>query len=211
MYLPKPTRSNTLLRQTAAAVLCGLLTVNVFAQGGGNHPNTPRNMPRRNPPPQRDGFGGRFGQPKGPHLQQWFAQRNSMTPQQREDALRREPGFRQMPPDAQQKAMNTLQRLNNMTPPQRQRFLARNEALERMTPDQRRQFRGAMQNLKSMAPDRRAVFARSFRELRQLPPDQRSAALNSPQYRSILNNEERRTLDLVLDAEPAVTPAPSQR
>lgn len=200
MYLPKLIRNSALLRQMVAVVLCGLLTCNIFAQGNGNHPNTPRNMPLR-------GQHGGFGQPKGQHLPQWFADRRNLTPKQREDALRREPGFRQMSPEAQHRALDGLQRLNNMTPPQRQRFLARNEVIEGMSPDQRRQFRGALQSVKEMPADRRMVFSRSFRELRKLPPDQRSAVLNSPQYRSQLSDDERRNLDIVLSAEPQMIPS----
>ncbi|MBS1814710.1 MAG: DUF3106 domain-containing protein [Acidobacteria bacterium] len=198
MYLPRPTRSNAPLRQLVVAMLFGFLPLMGMAQG--DHPNRGRNMPQRSgPPPQQRGG---FGQPRGQHLPQWFAQRSQMTPQQREDALRHEPGFRQMSPEAQQKAMNGLQRLNQMTPQQRQRMLARNEAIERMSPDQRRAFRGALQSWKDMPPDRRKVVARSLHELRQLPPEQRGAALNAPQYHSRLTDEERRNLELMLSAEP---------
>lgn len=214
MTLPHAT-VRSLRRMIAAATLC-IAPLAVSAQAGdvsNQPPANPQYQQRaqrgpQNQPAQR-GRGG-FGQPQGPHLPQWFQQRSNLTPEQRQQELRREPGFRQMSPDAQQRALQGLQKLNSMTPEQRQRALARNEAMEHLSPAQRQQFRGAMDSWKTLPPDRKLAVARSFRELRALPPSQRSAALNSPQYRSRLSDDERRNLDMILSVEPAMpgqTPA----
>lgn len=210
----------TFRRSLAAAAVCAAVLPVSYAQGSNGNNIPPARQPyqqqRSNIPPQQQqrdnvspqrGRGG-FGQPQGQHLPQWFQQRNNLTPAQREQELRREPGFQQMTPDGQRRAIDGLQKLNNMSPEQRQRALARNELMERMSPDQRREFRGAMESYKTLSPDRKIIVARTFRELRSLPPGQRSAALNSPQYRSRLSEEERRNLGMILSVEPAVPQGP---
>lgn len=219
MTLPHATVRSLRRFIAAAALLTAPLAISAQSGDGSNQPprnpqyqqpqRTPQGQQQRGQPLQR-GRGG-FGQPQGPHLPQWFQQRNNLTPEQRQQELRREPGFQQMSPDAQQRALQGLQKLNSMSPEQRQRALARNEAMEHLSPVQRQQFRGAMDTWKTLPPDRKLAVARSFRELRALPPSQRSAALNSPQYRSRLSDDERRNLNTILAVEPAMpqqTPPP---
>lgn len=143
--------------------------------------------------------------PKGEHLAQWMSQHSNLSPQQQQQALEREPGFRQLPAQTQQRMRNRLAQLDAMSPQQRQRVLSHTEMIERMTPDQRTQFRGAMQELGSLPPDQRHAVARSFRDLRELPPDQRLAAVNSPRY-NWMNPAQRATMMNLLRIEPLLPP-----
>lgn len=145
--------------------------------------------------------------PKG-HLGQWMAQHSSLSPSQQQQALEREPGFRQLPAEQQQHMRERLSQLNAMSPQQRQRTIEHNEAMERLTPEQRGQVRGAMSQLGSLPPDQRRMVARSFRELRQLPPDQRYAALNSGRY-VYLTPTQRGTLDNLIRVAPMLPPPDS--
>ena len=142
--------------------------------------------------------------PKG-HLGEWMAQHGNLSAAQQQQALEREPGFRQLPAEQQQHMRERLAQLNGMPPQQRQRILEQNEAIERLNPEQRSQWRGAMSQLGSLPPDQRQIVARSFREIRQLPPNQRFAAMNSARY-SYLNPIQRATLTNLIRVAPMMPP-----
>jgi len=142
--------------------------------------------------------------PHQEHLSQWMQQRSQLNPQQQQHALQQEPGFHHLPAETQQRMMNRLQQLNQMPPEQRQRIIDRNEAMEHLSPQQRTQVKGAMQQLGGLPVDRRRAVAKGFRDLREMPTDQRAAALNSPEYRMQYSDEERGTLNSLIQAEPYI-------
>lgn len=150
------------------------------------------------------------------HLNQWMEQHRNLTPQQQQQALEREPGFKQLPPQQQARVRARLDQLNAMPPDQRQRVLDRVESMERLTPTQRQQVTSTMGQLHSLPPDRQRAVAFAFRNLRQLPPDQRPAAAEaysrnlSPQERDTLNNLLRTEPYLPVKRPPAYTAAPIQ-
>jgi Protein of unknown function (DUF3106) len=161
----------------------------------------------RRPPamqPANRAGGQRIGG-SGEHLPEWMSQHSGLTLQQQEQALGREPGFRELPAQTQQRMLQRLAQLNAMTPQKRQRMLARTEMMERLSPEQRSQVRGAMQQLGSLPPDQRQQVARSFRQLRELPPNQRMAAMYSDRYRW-MNDAQRTTLTNLLQVEPMLPP-----
>lgn len=143
--------------------------------------------------------------PKGEHLAQWMNQHSGLSPQQQQQALEREPGFRDLPPQTQQHMRNRLAQLDAMSPVERQRVLAHTEWMEHLTLQQRAEVRGPMEQLGSLPEDQRRAVARSFRELRDLPPDQRMAAMNSERY-SWMNGNQRATLTNLLRIEPLLPP-----
>ncbi len=136
------------------------------------------------------------------HLPEWFNNHQNLTPKQQEDALRREPGFRSLPSDQQQRLVNRLHSLDEKTPEQRQRILARNENFERLPPERRQEVRGASQALGQMSPDRQQAVRRAFQQLRQMPPQQRQMFLNSGGYASQFTPQERTVLGNLLSIEP---------
>ena len=138
----------------------------------------------------------------GPHLQQWMANHSNLPPAQQQRALANEPGFRQLPPEEQQRQLNMLNRLNSMPPDQRRRYLAWTESMERLSVPQRQQIRNATQQLGSLPEDRRRVVARIFREVRSMPGPEREQYLNSPQLRGQLNEQERFTLNNLIVVSP---------
>jgi hypothetical protein len=127
------------------------------------------------------------GAAKGEHLADWMTHHNNLSPAQQQQALEREPGFRQLSPDVQQRERDQLARLNAMPQDQRQRTLERTEMMERLSPDQRVQVRSAMSQLGS------------------LPPDQRVVAMNSARY-GYLNPAQRSTLNNLIRVEPMLPP-----
>jgi Protein of unknown function (DUF3106) len=138
---------------------------------------------------------------KGEHLAEWITRHSGMTLQQQQQALDREPGFRELPPDTQMRMHQRLAQLSAMTPVQRQRTLEHTEAMERLTPVQRSEVRGAMQQLGSLPPGQRQQVIRSFLELRMLPPNQRMGMMMSPQY-DWLNPAQRTVLTNLIQVAP---------
>lgn len=96
-----------------------------------------------------------------------------------------------------------LQQLNSLPPQQQQRVLERTEAMERLAPAQRQQIRGAAAQLGSLPPDRRKAVATAFHSALDLPEGQRQAWLDSPQTRSQFSDQERGTLNNLLQVAPA--------
>jgi hypothetical protein len=153
---------------------------------------------RRNPQAQAQGE-------KGEHLQAWMNQHRNLTPEQQQQALDHEPGFRQLPQATQQRMHNRLAQLNAMNPQTRERTQNHIEWMEHLSPDQRTQVRGSMEQLGALPPEQRRQVAQSFRDLRALPPDQRGAAMNSPQYQN-MNPAQRAALNNLLRVEPLLPP-----
>jgi hypothetical protein len=155
------------------------------------------NAPRPGPGVKQGG-----GKANQEHLPQWMARHSNLSPAEQQRALENEPGFRDLPPQTQQRLRDHLAQLNNMTPEQRRRTMEHTEAMERLTPSQREQFRGAMQQYSGLPEDRRRLVARAFRDLREMPPPQRQAILNSDHFRGQFSDQERNTLSGLLAVEP---------
>jgi hypothetical protein len=141
-------------------------------------------------------------QPNQEHLAQWMDRHSNLPLKEQQNALENEPGFRDLPPQTQQRMRDRLTQLNNMSPEQRRRILERTEAMEQLTPPQRQQVRGALQQFNGLPTDRRRLVARAFRDLREMPQPQRQAILSSDRFRGQFSEEERNTLSNLLAVEP---------
>lgn len=189
----------------ARALLVGLLagwSGIVFAQ------IQPAPIERQPPPPggamvqpggQRHLVGpdGRRG---GEHLPEWMEQHRGMTLEQQQEALDREPGFRELPLQTQMQMHQRLAQLNAMTPEMRARTLAHTEAMERLSPAQRSQVRGVMQQLGSLPQDQRRQVIRAFRDLRLMPPEVRMGMVNSPRYAWLSYQQRTVLINLIVIA-----------
>ncbi|WP_446742716.1 DUF3106 domain-containing protein [Silvibacterium acidisoli] len=137
-----------------------------------------------------------------PHLDQWFQNHQNMSPEQREDALRREPGFRSLPEWQQQRLIDRLRTLASKTPEQRQRTIARNEMFERLSPERKQEVRGASQALSMLPLERQLAVRHAFQQLRRMPPDQRQLVLHSGSYMRVFTPQELTILGNILSIEP---------
>lgn len=137
---------------------------------------------------------------RGNHLNEWMNAHSNLPLAQQHAALDREPGFRELPPETQQRLHERLSELNAMPPQQRQRMIANTEAMERLSPAQRAEVRSSMLELGSLPPPQRSVVQHAFRELRGLPPQDRLNLLNS-RYRD-LDPQSRVTLEHLMQVEP---------
>lgn len=158
--------------------------------------------------PQNGYVGPANRQPRNPqHLSQWMDSHRSLPLAQQQSELSNEPGFRNLNPAEQQRMHQRLQQLNAMPAQQQQRVIQRTEAMERLAPPQRQQIRGATSQLGSLAPDRRRAVASAFHAALQYPENQRQQWINSPQIRSQFNDQERSTLNNLLQVAPAASQA----
>ncbi len=148
--------------------------------------------------------------PRGEHLAQWMSQHSSLTPDQQQQALGREPGFTNLPSETQQRYRDRLTQLNAMNPGQRERVLANTEWMERLAPEQRAEVRSAMGQLGALPIDERRVVARTFRSLRDLRSDERLSALNSGRFGPPLVGEQRSVILGLLRVEPLLPPPPAR-
>lgn len=140
--------------------------------------------------------------PTKEHLPEWMERHRDLTPQQQQQALQNEPGFRQLPAATQQRMLSRLAQLNAMAPQQRRQLLERAEEMEHLNPDQRQQVRGAMAELGRLPAERRRIVARAFRDLRMMPVNQRQAYLSSEYLHRELSPQERITLGDLMAVEP---------
>ncbi|HXB62467.1 MAG TPA: DUF3106 domain-containing protein [Acidobacteriaceae bacterium] len=140
------------------------------------------------------------------HIGPWMASHQNLTPEEQQQALAEEPGFKSLPPEQQQRMLNRLAQLNSMPPEQRQRTIDHIEQMERLTPYQRQQVRGAMAELGNLPPDQRRAVARTFHEFRTMPPEQRQQIMNSPEYQQQFSDQERGTLNDLMAVDPYLPP-----
>ncbi len=190
----------------------------MYGQGGGRAaegrpaPNEGRpSSGGGRPSPNSMGRPGGMNLPRRPdsqqHLNEWMDTHRNLSPEQQHNALEAEPGFRQLRPEQQQRMHNQLSRLNSMSPEQRQRTIARTEWMEHLAPQQRQQVRSAMAQLGSLPQDRSYAVGRAFRSLQGMPLAERQVYLNSPQFRDQFNDQERGTLNNLLEVSPLLPPA----
>ncbi len=205
----------------AAALLCPAVFASAYPAGMADPQETQAPAPiERRPPPRTSGspavnpYPARenpvspnhretpTGLPRGEHLAQWMSLHSSLSPEQQQEALGREPGFSNLPSETQQRYRDRLSQLDAMRPEQRQHVLARTEALERLSPEQRTEWRGAMSQLGALPQDERRVVSQTFHALRVLPQEQQIPALNSGRFGPPLNPMQRTVLFELLRVEP---------
>lgn len=129
------------------------------------------------------------------HLPAWWQAHRGLSPQQQADALRRQPGFRNLPQRQQQRLIQRLHEFNRRPPVEQRRMLDRMETFEHLSPERQQEVRGASQALSRMPPARQRMMRNAFHELRGMPPEQRRQMLHSsfgarftPQERTVLGN-----------------------
>jgi Protein of unknown function (DUF3106) len=166
----------------------------------GVQPKPPAGRPASKPTPNPGANPG--AKPGQQHLPEWWNNHRNLTPEQQADALRREPGFHNLPADQQQRLIDRLHSLDQKTPQQQQRIMQRNEAFERLSPERQQEVRGAAQALRQMSPEREQVVRHAFQQLRNMPPAQREQLLNSKVYGGQFSPQERTVLGNLLSIEP---------
>jgi len=181
-------KANLPSRLCLGAALAALsIAAPAFARFRGPQPAAPPPALKPNRPPLRQ---VRPAQ-RQDHLQQWMERHNNLPLPDLQRALEAEPGFRELPAQAQQRYRDELAKLYNMTPQQRGRLLERNEAIESMTVVQRQQFNDCMTQYRALLPGRKLLVQRAFHDLHELPETERLTIMNTDRFRALLSDHER--------------------
>lgn len=141
------------------------------------------------------------------HAGDWLRKYKDVPPQQQQKALNSDPQFRRLPPERQDRLRDRLQRFSTLPPQQQTRILHRMETWEHLTPDQKQEARGLFREMRSLPPDRRQRVESAIRELRGMPPAQRQQMLESPQFRTRFSPEEQQVLEGITKL-PLAPPSP---
>ena len=166
--------------RSAATTLC-LLLVPLFASA----------RPAQNPAHGQKQEARQARAQNHPRAGEWLRKYKDMPPAEQERALTNDPQFQKLPAERQQKLRERLQQFNNMPPARKEKVLSRMEAFDQLTPQQRQQARDLNSRLKNIAPERRQQMRVALRNLRAMDPQQQQRVMDSDQFRSRFNDNER--------------------
>ena len=130
---------------------------------------------------------------------QWLLRHQNLPPEQQQKALERDPEFKNLAPERQERLRQELRKFNNMPPQQQQRVIQRMENWDRLTPQQKVRARSIYNQWRELPPDRRSALNREAHNLSAMTPQQREQELNSPAVRNSFNDNERDALRNMVD------------
>ncbi len=132
-------------------------------------------------------------QPRG-HAGDWLRRYKDLPPAEQERELQNDPAFRRLSPERQQLLRQRLQHFSSLPPQQQLRMLNRMETWEHLTPEQKQQARQIFSQMKQLPPERQRMVTAAVRDLRAMPPQQREQIINSPRFRGMFSEQERRMM-----------------
>lgn len=136
---------------------------------------------------------------QGPHAGDWLRRYNSWPPQQRQHALESDPAFKRLPQDQQQRYRNQLNQFSSKAPQDQQRVINRMDAWGHLSQAQKDQARNTYGQLKTMPADRQQQVNSAYKRLRGMPPSAREQVMNSPEFQSRYNEQERNVIKNMTD------------
>src|SRR5690348_17339988 len=178
------------LKSQSAAVL--VLAGSLFLPGLASAQNH-RDRQRENRPPAR-------AQNNGPKPGKWLREHMNQSPQEQQRELQNDPEFKRLNPQQQQHLEQRLNQFNSLPPERRERMLNRMQRVESLPPDKQNLLRDSLQQFRQLPDDRRRQVRHAWNSLSAMPPDQREQVMNSAQFKSTFNDQERSTLKGLLDS-----------
>jgi len=139
-------------------------------------------------------------QNNAPRAGKWLSEHLNLSPEQQQKELSNDPEFKQLDPQQQDHLRQRLNQFNSMPPEQQRRMLSRWRAMQSLPPDRQELLRNSLQQFRQLPEDRRRMVRHAWNNLRQMPPDQQQQTLNSQDFRSNFNDQERTTLKGLLDS-----------
>ena len=182
------TRGGNISGILAGALVASLVMLPVLgvAQKAAPHP-----MPQRPAPaPQQRMSQSQPPRQKG-HAGDWLRQYKDLPPDEQEKALQSDPNFKKLSPARQQALRERLQRFSSLPPQQQLRVLNRMETWEHLTLEQKQQARQTFQQMQQLPPDRRRLVHKAIDDLRAMPSDQREQIINSDRFKGMFSDQER--------------------
>jgi hypothetical protein len=119
-----------------------------------------------------------------------------MSPAQRQQL------FRQLPPDRARSLQDRLDRLDQMPPGQREHLNEQYEWFQQLPPDKQNAMRKVFRRYSDLSSERRGAVGKEFRSLRELKEDDRRKRMDSEDFRSEFNKDERKLLEDMTAAVP---------
>lgn len=131
--------------------------------------------------------------PRG-HAGDWLRRYKDLPPAEQERELQNDPAFRHLSPERRQLLRQRLQHFSSLPPQEQLRVLNRMETWEHLTPEQKQQARQIFGQMKQLPPERQRMVTAAVRDLRAMPPQQREQVINSPRFRGMFSDQERRMM-----------------
>lgn len=151
---------------------------------------------------------------EGHHSGQWLNRHREQSLDQQRQALEKDPQFRRLPPERQQRLEQRLERFNSLPPDRQQQVLERMEKWEHLTAQQKEQFRSVDSQFKSLPLERQQAVRNAIQTLRAMPPEARQRAIESgrfshfsPEEQHLLNDASRLPLAPAPADQPEEAPA----
>jgi hypothetical protein len=142
--------------------------------------------------PQASGAGQQFRlNGPGPHKGDWLRKYFGLPPAQREQTLEKDPSFRALPPDAQKHLLDRLRTFNSLPSDKQQKILNRMEIYEHLPPEKQAEANSLYQQYHSLPSDQKSQVSQAFRKMRDMSPEQRSQYMNSNEFQSSFNDQQR--------------------
>ena len=138
--------------------------------------------------------------PDRAHPGKWLREHANLPPQEQEKALEKDPDYQKLPTQRQEQLKERLRRFNNLPPEQRERMINRMERIEQLPPDKRQLLQQSMSQLAFLPQERRQTIRKAYRNLREMSPEERERVMNSEQFKSTLNDNERSILNGLLQS-----------
>ena len=146
------------------------------------------------PPPrnQRDGPGGG---PRDRPAPPFFDRLRNLPPEAQEKALRESERFQKLPQERQERLLDRLRRFQALPPEQRDMIEQRGAFFRQLTPEQRDKVREMyFKHWRTLPPERQKIVMEEFRKLREMSPDEKERYLARPEMEGRFNADERELL-----------------
>ena len=142
--------------------------------------------------PQPSGGGQQFKlNGPGPHKGDWLRKYFGLPPAQREQTLEKDPSFQALPPDAQKHLLDRLRTFNSLDPEKQQKILNRMEFYEHLPPQKQAEANTLYQQYHSLPTDQKSQVSQAFRKMKEMSPEQRTQYMNSNEFQSSFNDQQR--------------------
>jgi hypothetical protein len=128
------------------------------------------------------------------HAGDWLRRYKDLPPDEQEKALQSDPAFQKLPAAKQQLLRQRLQHFSSLPPQQQLRMLNRMETWEHLTPQQKQQAKQIFSQMRQLPPDRRRMVHTAIDDLRTMPPDQRENVINSDRFKGMFSDQERQMM-----------------
>jgi hypothetical protein len=127
----------------------------------------------------------------GPHKGDWLRKYFGLPPAQREQTLEKDPSFQALPPDTQKHLLDRLRTFNSLPSDKQQKILNRMEIYEHLPPEKQTEANTLYQQYHSLPSDQRSQVSQAFRKMKEMSPEQRTQYMNSNEFQSSFNDQQR--------------------